>query len=134
MELHIKAIEASDVPNMDIAGKSDPYLKFQLSTSSQTWKTKVKKNTNKPVWNEVFDLPITSSMSDQVTISLYDKDDISKDDLISTFVLDVKSLEVGKVNDSWYDFHPAKHVKKGGKVRLVLHLDKFGNEAFKAYI
>lgn len=132
MELHIRAVEATEVPKMDAIGKSDPYLKFNLSTSSQEWKTKHKNNTDKPVWNEEFHLPITSSMNDQLTISLYDKDDISKDDLISTMSFNVRNFQVGKIVDQWYTFQPAKGVKNPGKVRLVFHLDKSGKPAFKA--
>ena len=132
MELHIRAVEAAEVPKMDTCGKSDPYLKFKLSTSSQTWKTKAKKNTATPVWNEEFHLPITSNMSDELTIQLYDDDDVSKDDIISTMNVSVKSLQIGKVTDQWYTFQPAKGVKTGGKVRLVFHLDKSGKTAFKA--
>lgn len=133
MELHIKAIEAADVPKMDTAGKSDPFLTFQLSTSSQKWKTKAKKNTVTPVWNEEFHLPITSSLNDELTLKLYDDDDVSKDDIISSKVFKVKDLQVGKVIDQWYTFNPSSSkVKTGGKIRLVFHLDKSGKEAFKA--
>ena len=132
MELHIKAIEAADVPKMDTAGKSDPFLTFQLSTSSQKWKTKSKKNTATPVLNEEFHLPITSSMNDELTIKLYDDDDVSKDDIISTKVFKVREFPVGKVVDQWYQFSPAAKVKTGGKVRLVFHLDKSGKPAFKS--
>lgn len=132
MILHIRAVEACDVPKMDIIGKSDPYLKFKISTSSQVWKTKVKKNTHVPVWNEEFHLPITSGMSDQLHIELFDKDDISKDDIISTQDFDVKSFPIGKIIEQWYDFSPAKGVKKGGRVRLVFHLTKSGHDAFIA--
>ena len=132
MELHIKAIEAAEVPKMDTAGKSDPFLTFQLSTSSQKWKTKAKKNTTTPVWNEEFHLPITSNLTDELTIKLYDDDDVSKDDIISSKSFRVKDFPVGKVIDQWYSFSPAPKVKAGGKVRLVFHLDKSGKEAFKA--
>lgn len=131
MELHIKAIEAADVPKMDTAGKSDPFLTFQLSTSSQKWKTKSKKNTVTPVWNEEFHLPITSSLNDELTVKLYDDDDVSKDDIISSKIFKVREFPVGKVVDQWYSFNPSK-AKSGGKVRLVFHLDKSGKEAFKA--
>lgn len=132
MELHIRAVEASDVPKMDTAGKSDPYLKFHLSTSSQEWKTKSKKNTTTPVWNEEFHLPITSGMSDVLTVSLYDDDDVSKDDIISNKGFTVKDFPPGKVVDQWYTFTPVKGAKSGGKVRLVFHLDKSGKTPFKA--
>lgn len=130
MILHIRAVEACDVPKMDIFSKSDPYLKFKISTSSQIWKTRVRKNTHEPVCNDEFHLPITSGISDKLYIELFDKDTISKDDIISTQEFEVKSFPEGEIIDQWYDFLPAKGVKKGGRVRLVFHLTKSGDEAF----
>ena len=91
---------------------------------------KYKKNTDIPVWNEEFHLPITSNMGDVLHVELYDKDDVSKDDIISTMDFRVNSFPVGKVTDTWYNFNPAKGVKSGGKVRLVFHLDRSGQTPF----
>lgn len=132
MELHIKAIEAAEVPKMGTAGKSDPFLSFQLSTSSQKWKTKTKNNTTTPVWNEEFHLPITSNLSDELTVKLSDDDNVSKDDIISSKTFKVRDFTVGKVIDQWYSFTPSGKAKSGGKVRLLFHLDISGREAFKA--
>ena len=71
-------------------------------------------------------------MNDKLHIELFDKDDISKDDIISTQDFDAKSFPIGKVIDKWYNFTPAKGVKHGGKVRLVFHLDRHGQTAFIA--
>ena len=131
MILHIRAVEATGVPNMDIIGLSDPYLKFELSTSSQHWKTKWIKNTKNPKWNDEFHLNITSLLNDELNISLWDKDDISSDDLISTINLSVRNeFPLGKVFDKWYSMHPAKNVNEGGKIHIVAHLSKFGKEPF----
>ena len=133
MELHIKVVEAADVPKMDTVGKSDPFVQLSLNTTSQVWKTKAKNNTSTPVWNEQFTLPITTKLDDLLTVQLYDKDDVSKNDIISKVVIQVNKIPQGKVNDSWYTMHPCgKDVKTGGKLRLVVHLTKAGAEPFKA--
>lgn len=119
MFLYVKAVEASDIPKMDVIGKSDPYLIFKLSTTSQEWQTSYKLNTHKPIWNESFMIPLTSNMRDELKVELFDKDDVSKDDFISSKTFDVKSLPVGQIIDEWYNFTPGKDVKKGGKVRLL---------------
>lgn len=131
MILHIRAVEATGVPNMDIIGLSDPYLKFELSTSSQHWKTKWIRNTTNPKWNDEFHLNITSLLNDELNISLWDKDDISSDDLISTINLKVRNeFPLGKVFDKWYSMRPAKNVYEGGKIHIIAHLSKFGVEPF----
>ena len=133
-ELHIKAIEANDIPNMDAVGKSDPFLTFTLNTTNQKWKTKVKDNTHKPAWTEEFHLPLSEDLSDELTVTLIDFDDVSKIDNISKKVFKVRDFVKGQVTDEWYDFEPFKKVKKGGKVRLVFHLDDWKKEPFKASV
>lgn len=131
-ELHIKALEASDIPNMDGLGKSDPFLTFELNTTHQKWKTKHKDNTSKPVWNEEFHLPISADLSDELKVTLYDFDDVSKNDLISTKIFKVRDFKIGEVTNNIYDFDPAPKVKRGGKVKLVFHLDDWKKAPFVA--
>lgn len=131
MILHIRALEATGVPKKDIIGLSDPYLMFELSTSSQQWKTKYIKNTKEPVWNDEFHLPITSLLNDVLHVSLWDKDDISKDDLISTIEIKVKNkFPLGKIIDEWYYMRPSKGTPEGGKIRLLVQLSRSGQEPF----
>lgn len=130
MQLNIEIVEGKDVPNMDPIGKSDPYVVLKLNNSSQTWKTKYKKDTEKPVWNEKFQIPITTKVDEILTVELWDKD-IKNDDEISTLQIQVNKIPVGKVNDSWYTMHPVKGVKTGGKLRMIVHLCKSGAVPFK---
>lgn len=131
MRLHVKAIEANDVPKMDTIGKSDPYLEFRLSTSSQVWKTKYKKNTYKPVWNQQFDLPITTQGDDVLTVTLYDYDTVSKSDKISYLDFPIRDFVEDEITDKWYDFTSTKSSRKGGKVRLAFHYAQPGVPPFK---
>lgn len=131
MILHIRAIEACNVPKKDIIGLSDPYLKFETSTSTQKWKTKYIRNTKTPEWNEEFHIPITSLLNDILYVSLWDKDDISKDDFISSIDFNVRDeFPLGKVLDKWYQMRPGEGTKEGGKVRLIIQLNKSGYEPF----
>lgn len=130
MELHVRCVEAKDVPKMDFIGKSDPYLSLKLSSSNQVWKTSYKKNTYTPNWNQEFHLPLTAGMDDILTVTMYDKD-LIKDDIISHCQIHISELQVGKVTDEWFYMTPEKGVKKGGKVRLFLLLTEPGNEPSK---
>ena len=129
MILHLKAAEAKDVPNLDMVGKSDPYLTFELTTSPQVWKTKTIQNSLTPKWNQIFHLPITPRMEDVLTISLYDEDEGKKDDFISQKQFTMQELQFGQLTDQWYAFTPGKGVKKGGNVRLIFHLDKHDKDS-----
>ena len=44
------------------------------------------------------------------------------DDPISKMEISLATLVIGNVYDKWYDMDPFKGVKKGGRIRLVLHL------------
>ena len=58
--LNLKVIAAHDLINKDVIGKSDPYVKIDLVTVSQglkvieTLRTKTKRNTLNPLFNEEF--------------------------------------------------------------------------------
>ena len=58
--LKLKVIAAHDLMNKDVIGKSDPYVKIDLVTASQgikvieTLKTKTKRNTLNPLFNEEY--------------------------------------------------------------------------------
>lgn len=79
-KIHIKAIEAKDVPKMDTLGNSDPFLKFQLKDKPESAvKTQVIYSTLNPVWNEEFDIISENYESDILQVWMFDED-IKKDD------------------------------------------------------
>lgn len=129
--LHIKAIEARDLPKMDVVGKVDGYLKFKLSSDPKSkQKTHVIKKDYNPVWNEVFHFKVDPSKNEVLHAELYDWDKVSANDLISTHDFEINSFELGKVIEIWETFFPAPKVKKPGRVHLVFHLANEGDEPF----
>mgnify|MGYP000520477037 FL=1 len=129
MQLHVRVLEAAKIPNMDVVGKSDPYTVLTITGSNQKWKTTVKDNTNMPIWNEVFTLPVSSDLEGVLKAHVWDKD-LSSDDEIGEIEIPIKSLVQGKILDKWYNLKPAKGMKDAGQLRLVLHLDQIGFPAF----
>ncbi|KAK8836641.1 Protein Aster-C [Tritrichomonas musculus] len=131
--LYVHAVEAKDVPKMDVIGKCDPFMVFRLNSKpTETWKTKDIKQTFEPHWDQVFKIPINSDNTlETLHIELFDKDDFTDDDLISTKEFQVSSFQLGKIVDAWYDFLPHKRVKKGGKVHLIFHLANENDAPFK---
>lgn len=131
MELHVRVVEAQDIPKMDFFGKADPYCILQMSSSSDSRKTKVCSNTYTPVWNEEFHFPVANQTRDALHILIKDRDRGMADDPISKIEIPISSLQVGNVMDRWYNMNPIKGVKKGGRLRLVLHLAQKGLPAFQ---
>lgn len=133
MILHVRACDARDVPRMDIgAGTCDPFLVFKLkSKPKDRIKTRVIKKTYEPVWNEEFHIPIKDGMNEVLHVELKDWDRMSANDLISTRDFEISSFQLGKVID-WRDyFFVAPKVEKPGRVHLIFHLAKEGDEPFK---
>lgn len=130
MNLHVRVIEANDIPKMDLFGKADPYCILKVSSSRTISKTRVKDKTYTPVWNEDFHFPIKDYTTEQLTITMKDKD-LTDDDLISILKIQLCTLQINKVYDSWYDPVPAKDVKKGGRLHLLLHLAESSVLPFK---
>ena len=127
--LHLKIVEAKDIPKMDTVGLTDPYIVLHLGTGPEM-KTSVKKNTLTPVWNETFSIPVTD-VNAKLSLLMEDKD-VAADDKISTLDIEIKSLPYGQVVDQWFQLNPVKGVKNGGSIHLVLHFCDAQDKAFVA--
>mgnify|MGYP001026844503 CR=1 FL=1 len=104
--LHLKILEAKDIPKMDVIGTADPFVLFKVSPSPEKYQTKVIKQNPKPVWNEEFHIPFMQDKSAVLHMELFDWDKVSLNDLISTRDFEIDKYEDGKVIDQWYEFYP----------------------------
>ncbi|KAL8193736.1 hypothetical protein R6Q57_026428 [Mikania cordata] len=85
--LRINVQRGVNLAQTDIRG-GDPYVVFRLG--NQKLKTKVVKNNNNPVWDEVLTLPIFEPHP--IKMEVYDKDRFSRDDPMGDAELDIKPL------------------------------------------
>lgn len=130
MNLHIKVVEAVDVPKMDVFSKSDPYCIVSLSNAPGRQRTRTIQNNDHPIWNQEFHFPIQNKKggntdnfgSIKLSITLYDEDTFSKDDIISSIEIPLNDYIVGRVYDEWYTLFPAKKLKEGGRIHLVVNI------------
>lgn len=120
--LHIRAVEAKDIPKMDTVGKADPYLTFQIKGVPDKWRTEDIRQSFEPVWNQEFHIPINEVKDTVLHVELYDWDKVSSDDLISTRDFQIETFEIGRVYDQWYEFFAAPKVEKPGQVHLVMQI------------
>lgn len=116
--LHVRVVEATDIPRMD-ANATDAYCLLQTSSESLT--TFVVKNSMNPRWNQEFHFSVSAPTVGSLRITMRDKDAI-KDDNISYIDIQYCSMPVGQVIDMWYDMIPFNRVRKGGRLHLVLHM------------
>eukprot|EP00013_Stygamoeba_regulata_P030033 CAMPEP_0177665350 /NCGR_PEP_ID=MMETSP0447-20121125/21004_1 /TAXON_ID=0 /ORGANISM="Stygamoeba regulata, Strain BSH-02190019" /LENGTH=107 /DNA_ID=CAMNT_0019171431 /DNA_START=392 /DNA_END=715 /DNA_ORIENTATION=- len=78
----------------DIEGTSDPYC--ILSVGPQKVKTKVKKKTLNPVWNEQFMFNIADCAAETLLVHVMDKDLFTNDDSMGTAEISLKGLQNGE--------------------------------------
>ena len=97
MTLYIKVISGSNIPAADESGLCDPFCVLELSGRKDQKKTEVKKQTLNPVWNQEFQFQILSYNTDIFSISLYDYDKYSKNDLLGKWTKNIISIKPGLV-------------------------------------
>ncbi|EKX47388.1 hypothetical protein GUITHDRAFT_106834 [Guillardia theta CCMP2712] len=81
------------LPRMDLVRSCDPYCILFLDGegSRDSYMSKIIRKQVNPTWDEAFEWKVYSN-STIVTISVWDKDNITKDDLIGTAYLDISKL------------------------------------------
>ena len=103
--INVKLVEGKDLIIKDIIS-SDPYC--VLTVGLQTRKSKIKKSSLNPVYNE--DFAFSWDGKDELKIEIYDHDDLSKDDHMGVARVDLDFLRMNseKTFESW---HPITHRK-----------------------
>ena len=116
----ITIIEAAGLIAMDKSmlnskGKSDPYVQLQAAVNDGAKisttvfdKTKHKKGTLSPTWNESFTMELTAHHSPLVHLLLFDKDFGSGDDEMGEVKIDLFELKDGIQHKAWHNVKPSK--------------------------
>lgn len=91
--LSIDIINATDLLSKDSNGKSDPFVKFYLN-GKEFYRTKVKKKTLDPVWNESTTVAIDSRIQSILRVKVSDWDfGIEQDDKIGEYRFALKKID-----------------------------------------
>ncbi|XP_065348966.1 multiple C2 and transmembrane domain-containing protein isoform X6 [Cloeon dipterum] len=106
-------IEGKNLLPMDIDGLSDPYVKFRLG--SEKYKSKVVYKSLSPNWLEQFDLHLYDDQSQELEITVWDKDQRSKDDFMGRCSIDLTKFEREKTHRFWQELEDG-----AGSLHLLL--------------
>uniref|UniRef100_A0A672SHT2 Extended synaptotagmin-1-like n=1 Tax=Sinocyclocheilus grahami TaxID=75366 RepID=A0A672SHT2_SINGR len=117
--LRLHLLEAEDLVAKDkmmggmVKGKSDPYVKIHIG--DKIFKSHVIKENLNPVWNEMYELVLTSRSTSDVLLEVFDKD-MDKDDFLGRYVISLQEIIQSQLTDEWFSLNDVKH----GRVHMIL--------------
>ncbi|KAL0728302.1 hypothetical protein Bca4012_024395 [Brassica carinata] len=96
--LYVKLVQAKDLSNKDLIGKSDPYaVVFVRPLPNKTKKTKTISNSLNPIWNEHFEFVVEDVSTQHLTVRVFDDEGVGSSQLIGAAQVPLHELEPGKV-------------------------------------
>jgi len=94
-----KPIEANLTHNTDLITKMNPYCVFVVGT--ERYNSQIcKKGGKHPVWNDSISVPVGNES--RLMVEVMDKDRITKDDTIGSFLIDIQEIESQQHVSKWY--------------------------------
>ncbi|XP_026447963.1 synaptotagmin-5-like isoform X2 [Papaver somniferum] len=122
--LGVKLIQAKELTNKDVIGKSDPFAVLYIRPLRNRMKTsKTIKNQLNPVWNEHYEFIVEDETTQNLVLKVFDDDGIRAAELIGCVCLKLKDLEPGKVKDIWLNLVKDLDVQRDKKNRGQVHLE-----------
>ncbi|XP_004291438.1 PREDICTED: synaptotagmin-4-like [Fragaria vesca subsp. vesca] len=122
--LEVKLVEAKELPNMDIVGKSDPFaVIFIRPLPDRTKTSKVIDNDLNPIWNEHFEFIVEDDTTQRLTVRIYDDEGLQAAEFIGCCQISLSTLEPGKVKDVWLKLLKDLDIQRDTKYRGQVHLE-----------
>ncbi|KAI3888070.1 hypothetical protein MKX03_017572 [Papaver bracteatum] len=122
--LEVKLIQAKELTNKDVIGKSDPFAVLYIRPLRNRMKTsKTIKNQLNPVWNEHYEFIVEDETTQNLVVKVFDDDGVRAAELIGCVCLKLKDLEPGKVKDVWLKLVKDLDVQRDKKNRGQVHLE-----------
>jgi Ca2+-dependent lipid-binding protein len=129
--LLINVLKAKNLMSADSGGTSDPYVRIHVGIEiANGKKTKVIKKTLNPEWNEHFEIQIREKQrKDMITIEVFDKDVIGKDDSLGKISIALETLALKytpseELLTKWHAFDAEEGILNNGQVLLSYDLVK----------
>ncbi|XWS17094.1 hypothetical protein CRYUN_Cryun33cG0038400 [Craigia yunnanensis] len=124
--LEVKLVQAWDLTNKDIIGKSDPYAVLYVRPLPD--KTKKSKTIMKfsyffpeqwlnPIWNEHYEFVIEDATTQHLVVRIYDDEGVQASELIGCAQVQLRELEPGKVKDVWLNLVKDLEIQRDTKYR-----------------
>ncbi|XP_022938164.1 synaptotagmin-5-like isoform X1 [Cucurbita moschata] len=132
--LEVKLVQAKELTNKDLIGKSDPYAVLYIRHLRDRMKTsKIINNDLNPIWNEHFEFVVEDESTQHLVVKVYDDEGLQASELIGCAQIRLSELQPGKVKDVWLklvkDLEVHRDNKNRGQVHLELQYCPFGMES-----
>ncbi|XP_039776417.1 synaptotagmin-5-like [Panicum virgatum] len=122
--LEVKLVEARDLKNKDLVGKSDPFAVLYIRPlHEKTKKSKTINNDLNPIWNEHYEFEVEDISTQHLTIKIYDDEGLQPSEIIGCVRVDLADLQPGKVKDLWLDLVKDLEIQRDKKPRGQVHLE-----------
>ncbi|XP_065618037.1 synaptotagmin-5 [Quercus suber] len=123
--LEVKLVQAKELTNKDIIGKSDPFAVLYVRPLPDRMKTsKTINNDLNPIWNEHFEFVVEDASTQHLVVKVYDDEGLQGSELIGCAQVLLRDLQPGKVKDVWLklvkDLEVQRDNKNRGQVQLEL--------------
>uniref|UniRef100_A0A0E0LTI9 Synaptotagmin n=1 Tax=Oryza punctata TaxID=4537 RepID=A0A0E0LTI9_ORYPU len=122
--LEVKLVEARDLTNKDLVGKSDPFAVLYIRPlQDKTKKSKTINNDLNPIWNEHYEFVVEDTSTQRLTVKIYDDEGLQASELIGCARVDLSDLQPGKVKEVWLDLVKDLEIQRDKKRRGQVHLE-----------
>ncbi|KAI4356847.1 hypothetical protein L6164_000834 [Bauhinia variegata] len=131
-KLTVTIVKANDLKNMEMIGKSDPYVVLYIRPLFKV-KTKVIDNNLNPTWNETFELIAEDKETQSLILEVYDED-IGQDKRLGIVKLPLNDLEAETLKEfelrllSSLDTLKVKDKKDRGTLTIKVLYHQFNKE------
>ncbi|KAF9452575.1 transmembrane protein [Macrolepiota fuliginosa MF-IS2] len=119
--LRVDLLDGQGIRGVDRSGKSDPYATFQLN-GQKVFKSQTLKKTLTPEWNENFTCPVPSRVAADLTIDVWDWNQVEQDTVLGSARIEIADLEPFTSSERVLPLTHPKHGPCGQvRIRLVFH-------------
>ncbi|CAN4094602.1 unnamed protein product [Withania somnifera] len=122
--LEVKLVQAKELTNKDLIGKSDPFaVLYVRPLRDRMKKSKIINNDLNPIWNEHFEFVVEDPLTQHLVVKIYDDEGLQSAELIGCAQIRLNELEPGKVKDIWLKLVKDLEIQRDQKNRGQVHLE-----------
>ncbi|XP_038699045.1 synaptotagmin-5 [Tripterygium wilfordii] len=122
--LEVKLVQAKELTNKDLIGKSDPYAVLYIRPlPDRMKKSRTINNDLNPIWNEHYEFTVEDASTQHVVVKVYDDEGLQASELIGMAQVRLNELEPGKVKDVWLNLVKDLDIQRDNKYRGQVQLE-----------